>query len=90
MPGQPTEPAENWLFQAVDRKRCASCQRWQGPRLAAPPDQVLIAAETITGRCDGGGWHDDERRARSACGHWQRWSALSELTQDGDSGVSGQ
>jgi len=64
------------LAQAVDRKRCASCQRWRGPRQAAPPEHVLIESETVTGLCDGGGWHQDERRARSACGHWQCWDVL--------------
>jgi len=65
------------LIQAVDRKRCASCQRWRGNRQPGPtPDSVGIDAETITGLCDGGGWHGSERRARSACGHWQIWSVL--------------
>lgn len=67
------------LTQAVDRKRCASCERWQGERQrGATPDVVLIEAETATGLCVGGGWDNSERRARSACGHWKRWSALEQ------------
>ncbi|QRM19988.1 hypothetical protein GBK02_11540 [Dechloromonas sp. TW-R-39-2] len=65
------------LIQAVDRKRCASCERWQGPRQpGATNASVLIESETVTGLCHGGGWDGDERRARSACGHWQRWLKL--------------
>jgi hypothetical protein len=65
------------LIQAVDRKRCASCQRWDGQR--QPGEQaetVLIESETSEGLCQGGPWDGSERRARSACGHWTRWSAL--------------
>ena len=65
------------LNQAVDSKRCASCERWQGERQpGATPDTVMVAAETVTGLCIGGGWDNSERRARSACGHWKLWSAL--------------
>jgi len=66
------------LIQAVERRRCASCERWSGPR--QPGEQVgtvLIASETTEGLCQGGPWDGSERRARSACGHWQCWSALS-------------
>jgi len=67
-----------WITQEVARKRCASCQRWTGPRQTGnDPETVCIASETVTGLCEGGGWHGSERRARSACGHWQRWQALS-------------
>jgi hypothetical protein len=66
------------LTQAVDRKRCASCARWAGPRQPGPtPEQVAIESETVTGLCIGGGWDGDERRARSACGHWCLWPALA-------------
>jgi len=65
------------LIQAVDRKRCASCQRWEGDRQTGPAvDSVSLTSETITGLCLDGGWHGAERRARSACGHWQIWSVL--------------
>ncbi|MBS4017415.1 MAG: hypothetical protein KGZ68_04170 [Dechloromonas sp.] len=66
------------VIQAVDRKRCASCERWTGPRQRGDsPDIVCVESETVTGLCNGGGWHDAERRARSACGHWLRWLALA-------------
>jgi len=69
------------LNQAIARKRCASCQRWQGPRQpGSEPDTVAIASETVTGLCQGGGWDGDERRARSACGHWQIWAVLTGAT----------
>lgn len=66
--------------QAVARKRCASCQRWTGERQPGQPGDVLIAAETATGLCNGGPWDQSERRARSACGHWQCWPMLVEPT----------
>ena len=66
------------VIQAVARKRCASCERWTGPRQPGDsPETVCVESETVTGLCKGGGWHDSERRARSACGHWLRWQALS-------------
>jgi hypothetical protein len=66
---------ENLLKHSVDRKRCASCERWSGFRQAgSTPDYVLIEAETSTGLCQGGPWDGSERRARSACGHWRCWS----------------
>lgn len=71
------QDCEDLLIQAVDRRRCASCERWSGAR--QPGEQagtVLIAAETDEGICQGGPWDGSERRARSACGHWQCWSAL--------------
>jgi hypothetical protein len=65
------------LSQAVERKRCASCERWQGARQPGEtPGTVAIEAETVTGLCEGGGWNGSERRARSACGHWRLWPAL--------------
>jgi len=68
------------LIQAVDRKRCASCERWRGQRLpGTTPGTVEVEAETVTGLCVGGGWDGSERRARSACGHWQIWLALAPL-----------
>ncbi len=66
------------IHQQVNRKRCASCQRWTGPRLPGPnPETVLVESEIVTGQCEGGGWHGSERRARSACGHWLRWEELA-------------
>jgi hypothetical protein len=71
------------LIQAVDRKRCASCERWQGPRQAGTTAaSVVIESETVTGLCCGGGWDGDERRARSACGHWKRWSILDNIPEN--------
>jgi hypothetical protein len=68
------------LTQAIDRKRCASCACWQGPRHADfVSDSVLIEAETVTGNCLGGGWDGSERRARSACGHWKIWPVLIQV-----------
>ena len=65
------------LQQPVERKRCASCQRWSGPRVVGVvPGTVEIEAETVTGLCQGGPWDASERRARSACGHWTIWLAL--------------
>jgi len=65
------------LNQAIDRKRCASCKNWRGPRQTGEmPDSVGIETETVTGLCDGGGWDGSERRARSACGHWRIWPEL--------------
>ena len=52
------------LNQAVDRKRCASCEHWRGPRQpGATPDCVAIDSETVTGLCEDGGWAGSERRA---------------------------
>ncbi|MCG2577367.1 hypothetical protein LZ012_10210 [Dechloromonas sp. XY25] len=69
---------EDLLSQAVARKRCASCQIWSGLRQpGSTPDVVLIEVESSTGICQGGPWDGSERRARSACGHWQCWSVLS-------------
>ncbi|KXB30347.1 hypothetical protein AT959_13450 [Dechloromonas denitrificans] len=66
------------LNQAVDRKRCASCERWRGQRQAgSEAATVAIDSETSTGLCEGGGWDGSERRARSACGHWRLWPALN-------------
>ncbi|WP_371325382.1 hypothetical protein VX159_07655 [Dechloromonas sp. ZY10] len=65
------------LSQAVDRKRCASCDRWQGERRAGSDGrQVEIESELSCGLCRGGPWDNSERRARSACGHWLRWQQL--------------
>jgi len=71
------------LIQAVDRKRCASCERWRGERQpGATPDTVMVEAETVTGLCIGGGWDNSERRARSACGHWKLWTTLEPAAPD--------
>ncbi|AXS80004.1 hypothetical protein [Dechloromonas sp. HYN0024] len=64
------------LSQAVDRKRCASCEHWCGWRQAGEPGTVIIESETSEGLCQGGGWDNSERRARSACGHWLCWHEL--------------
>jgi len=65
------------LIQAVDRRRCASCECWQGERQpGATLDTVAVESETVAGLCVGGGWDNSERRARSACGHWRLWSVL--------------
>lgn len=66
------------LIHAIDRKRCASCERWSGQRLPGEqPGTVLIESETSEGLCVGGGWDNSERRARSACGHWLCWQAVA-------------
>lgn len=66
-------------LQAVALRRCASCERWSGPRsVAAEPGCVAIAAETDAGICVGGPWDGQPRRARSACGRWQRWPAIGD------------
>ncbi|MGE5470454.1 MAG: hypothetical protein ACM3X0_06630 [Bacteroidota bacterium] len=66
------------LKQAVERKRCASCEHWRGQRQpGATPAEVLIESETAGGLCEDGGWAGSERRARSACGHWKLWPALN-------------
>lgn len=71
------------LQQPVDRKRCASCERWRGSRSPGTlPDTVGIVSETASGLCENGGWHGSERRARSACGHWRIWSLLSTSPED--------
>jgi hypothetical protein len=67
------------LIQAVDRKRCASCEHWRGWR--QPGEQagtVIIESEISEGLCQDGGWANSERRARSACGHWVRWLAIDQ------------
>ncbi len=71
------KPAEKLLIQAVDRRRCASCDCWRGERRPGEtPEQVAVESETVAGLCVGGGWDNSERRARSACGHWRIWLAL--------------
>ncbi len=71
------QDSKNLLIQAIDRKRCGSCERWSGLRQAGPtPDVVMIESETSTGLCQGGPWDGSERRARSACGHWQQLSTI--------------
>lgn len=63
--------------QSVTLHRCASCQRWSGARqVGAAPQTVEIDNELSTGRCIGGPWDGDQRRARSACGQWIVWPAL--------------
>ncbi|HJW24248.1 MAG TPA: hypothetical protein VJ576_05055 [Rhodocyclaceae bacterium] len=65
-------------LQAVALKRCASCQRWSGVRRpGAEPETVDIEGDTAVGLCQGGPWDGSERRARSACGRWIRWDALT-------------
>ncbi|MBI2309241.1 MAG: hypothetical protein HYU78_18270 [Rhodocyclales bacterium] len=65
--------------QAVAKRRCASCERWSGPRAPAEDGgHVRIESETSTGLCVGGPWDGSERRARSACGQWRRWQILPE------------
>jgi hypothetical protein len=72
------------LIQAVDRKRCASCACWQGPREpGAQPGTVGVESEMISGLCLGGGWDNSERRARSACGHWRIWPELDKPDEAG-------
>ena len=67
------------LSQATERKRCGSCERWSGARQAGEqPGTVLIESETAVGLCQGGPWDGSERRARSACGHWRCWPAVSQ------------
>jgi len=66
------------LSQAIDRKRCASCDCWRGERRAgATPGTVEVESEIVTGLCSGGGWDASERKARSACGHWRIWPLLA-------------
>ncbi|MBK8522835.1 MAG: hypothetical protein IPL58_01075 [Betaproteobacteria bacterium] len=73
------------FFQPVDRKRCASCHRWSGPRAPGDlPGTVAIESETIAGLCVGGPWDGQERRARSACGHWVVWLALTLVSTTGN------
>jgi hypothetical protein len=62
--------------QSAALKRCASCDRWSGPREALAPDAVRIADVQDTGTCCGGPWDGQLRRARSACGRWTRWLTL--------------
>ena len=73
----PPNTLENPQSQAIERKRCASCERWSGKRQPGAPGEVLIEAETAVGLCCGGPWDGSERRARSACGHWKLWPELS-------------
>ena len=46
------------------------------PGIPVCAETVAIASETDTGPCQGGPWNGSERRARMACGHWLRWTAL--------------
>ncbi len=65
------------ILQPVALRRCASCERWQGPRQATDDGQaVRIPGEDSSGLCAGGPWDGSERRARAACGRWLRWHAL--------------
>ena len=64
--------------QAVALHRCASCNRWSGPRaIGALPQTVEIDSELSTGLCVDGPWNGSERRARSACGQWTVWLAIN-------------
>lgn len=72
------------VSQAVDRKRCGSCERWSGERQPGDDGRsVLVAAETSVGLCRGGPWDGSDRRARSACGHWQCWAAVEQAASGG-------
>ncbi|HEX5803744.1 MAG TPA: hypothetical protein VFY24_12020 [Azospira sp.] len=65
--------------QSAALRRCATCERWAGPRAPGDaPDCVAIGSETDSGNCVGGPWDGNPRRARSACGRWLRWRMLSE------------
>lgn len=76
--------------QPVALRRCASCERWDGPRAPGDdPDCVRIDSETDSGTCVGGPWDGNQRRARSACGRWQRWHLLSETNERNESSESG-
>lgn len=72
------------IIQPAARKRCATCDRWAGPRSPAGPVEsgemsgaVAIGSETDIGLCIGGPWDGSERRARSACGQWLLWHAIN-------------
>jgi hypothetical protein len=72
------------IIQPASRKRCATCNRWAGPRSPARQDEsggttdaVEIGSETDAGLCIGGPWDGTERRARSACGQWIVWHAIT-------------
>jgi hypothetical protein len=68
-------------LQPASLRRCASCERWAGPRsVAGEPGCVAIAAETDAGDCVGGPWDGQPRRARSACGRWLRWRKIVDET----------
>jgi hypothetical protein len=70
--------------QSAALHRCASCQRWSGPRrVGATPQSVEIDSELSTGVCVDGPWNGSERRARSACGRWIVWPALVAPTAAG-------
>jgi hypothetical protein len=65
--------------QAVALHRCASCDRWSGRRtIGTPPQTVDIDNELSVGLCVDGPWSGNERRARSACGHWTVWLAIAQ------------
>jgi hypothetical protein len=66
------------LIKTVQRKRCATWERWCAEqRPVARQGAVAVAEESGSGLCTGGGWHGSERRARSTCGHWRVWAALA-------------
>jgi hypothetical protein len=67
------------LTQSITLHRCASCKRWSGSRQVGVAAQTVeIDSEQSTGLCIDGPWDGNERRARSACGHWIVWSALTQ------------
>jgi len=70
--------------QPVSLKRCASCDRWSGARQPGEvAATVAIAGDQVTGICTGGPWDGQERRARSACGHWRLWGVLADCITTG-------
>ncbi|MCK6406311.1 MAG: hypothetical protein L6Q60_09880 [Rhodocyclaceae bacterium] len=69
--------------QSITLKRCASCERWDGLRTpSARRDAVLLDSDTCSGVCRGGPWDGEARKARSACGRWTLWPALSADASD--------
>jgi hypothetical protein len=66
------------LIQPVARRRCLSCQRWQGERVVVDAAQVGTADETVQGLCREGPWDGNPRGVKNAFGRWVRWLALPE------------
>lgn len=66
------------IAQPVAHRRCASCARWAGERLADTENgHVIIDNDALPGACVGGPWNGAERPARSACGRWIVWPPVS-------------
>lgn len=73
-------------LQSAALCRCATCERWDGPRtVGGDAGSVRIGSETDGGICVGGPWDGTPRRARSACGRWLRWHKLGESGEGGSS-----